>query len=814
MAHNIRRIMHAASSMPWAILPEKLEAIFSVLTLRASGGRVSDDDIAIAAASNRKPAARTSGAIAVIPVYGVLSQRMDMMSDMSGGTSTESLAKAFDQAMADPDVGAVVFDIDSPGGTVQGIQELATKIASARGTKPIKAVSNALCASAAYWIASACDDITVTPSGSVGSIGVFMVHCDTSGMDAAEGVKYTMVSAGKYKTEANQYEPLSDEARASLQGQVDQFYEMFVGSVAKNRGVSASAVKSGYGEGRVLLAKEAVKAGMADKVATLDQVLSSLGASRGTAVRSARADAAPLELVASAEPTLPDGQRLVAYLESTWAGDPTAKVQLTSEQISAFRAQLQRQTDLASPIRTELVPTSSAGGAAADDPSLPAHLSAPVAKEHPVSEHTAAHTGAAPSLETDNKMQAFLELAQMQGKSISDVTDWVTAGKTPEQVRAELAAEQKGRTTPLITNVHDRAAERKFGTLGEQMVAIMRAGSPGGRTDPRLKQINSDILAGTPSGMNESVGSEGGFYIQPDLLTGVIEPVYVEDPLISRVKRIPISAASNGVKYNVVDESARTNGNRWGGIQAFWGAEADTEGAKKPKLRQMALQLHKIIGVAYLTDELLTDAPAAESLITDAFQAELSFMLGDSIFRGTGAGQPQGFMNSGALVTQAIEATQTIANSGQFISLNVTKMLSRVPASLWNDCIWMYNQELLPYLVNATIGTTTSVPVFMAIGGLANKPYDTILGRPAFASELPEAVGTPGDLVLLAPSQYHMADKGGPTIATSVHVRFLYDEMAMRITYRTDGAPVWRTSVTPYKGANPRSPFVALAVRV
>ena len=140
-------------------------------------------------------------------------------------------------------------------------------------------------------------------------------------------------------------------------------------------------------------------------------------------------------------------------------------------------------------------------------------------------------------------------------------------------------------------------------------------------------------------------------------------------------------------------------------------------------------------------------------------------------------------------------------------------MLSRVPASLWGGLIWLYNQELLPYLVTASNGANGAVPLFIGAGGLANRPQDTILGRPAFASELCEAVGTPGDIVAVVPSEYHMIDKGGPQQAMSVHVRFLNDEDTLKITYRTDGSPVWKQSVTPYKGANPRSPFVALATR-
>jgi HK97 family phage major capsid protein len=235
----------------------------------------------------------------------------------------------------------------------------------------------------------------------------------------------------------------------------------------------------------------------------------------------------------------------------------------------------------------------------------------------------------------------------------------------------------------------------------------VQAGRPGGRRDPRLDRVNAQARwwPARPSGMNESVGSEGGFFIQNDLLPEVIEPVYTDDPILSRVTRIPVGQGKNGVIYNVVDESARTDGSRWGGIRMIWGDEADSPAATKPKLRRVEHNLKKLIGLAYLTDELMEDAPAAQKLLTDAFQAENRFMLASAIFRGPGGGQPLGFLNSKATVSVAIEATQTIANTAGFVGLNVTKMLSRIPAALWNDVIFLYNQELLPYLVNATIGT-------------------------------------------------------------------------------------------------------------
>lgn len=383
-------------------------------------------------------------------------------------------------------------------------------------------------------------------------------------------------------------------------------------------------------------------------------------------------------------------------------------------------------------------------------------------------------------------------------------------GAASSRILAEI--KKKRAASPNISVGADREAERPFKSFGEQVVAVVQAAKPGGRRDPRLARVNQEALrmGAAVSGMNESVGSEGGFFVQPDVLPGVIDPVYTDDPILSRVTRIPTSKTQ--VKYNVVDETARTNGNRWGGISMKWAAEGDQGSGSKPKLREMVLDLKKLIGLAYLTDELTEDAPAAEALLTRAFQAELKFMLAAAIFAGTGAGQPLGFLKSGALIAQAIEGGQTIANSAASLALNTSKMMSRIPASLWSGIIWLYNQELLPYLQVATLGGTT-VPAFTAAGGATNRPHDAIWGKPAFACEMCEAVGTPGDLLAVVPSEYHMIDRGGPKQSQSVHLRFDYDELTLKITYRVDGAPVWKESVTPYKGANKRSPFVSLAVR-
>lgn len=268
---------------PWAILPEKLAIIAQFLRMSAAGEKLSEEEIQSSMSAGPRVSPKGSGAVAVIPVYGTISRRMNMMSKMSGGTSIEQLTSSFRQAMSDPSVKAVVLNVDSPGGSVDGVPELAAEILSARAQKKTIAVSDTMAASAAYWIASACDEIVVTPSGSVGSIGVFAVHEDYSKALEAEGVSVTLVSAGKYKTEGNPYQALSGEAKDALQSDVDKFYGMFVKAVAQGRGATQESVRSGYGEGRMVMAQDAVKAGMADRVGTLDQVLSDLGVGSGSA---------------------------------------------------------------------------------------------------------------------------------------------------------------------------------------------------------------------------------------------------------------------------------------------------------------------------------------------------------------------------------------------------------------------------------------------------------------------------------------------------------------------------------------------------
>jgi signal peptide peptidase SppA len=293
---NRQLLLSEFLTTPWALMPERLQAMAGVLT-RWSAGEPPTDEAMFQIQSERvlrdtrkqMAAANAGSGIAVLPLYGVVTQRGNMVDDISGpgSTSTQQFTSALRQVLADDTVGQILIDIDSPGGSVYGVAELATEIIKARAQKPVVAVANSLAASAAYWIGCSASEFYVTPGGEVGSIGVWQAHFDYSKALEEEGVKTTLVSAGKFKVEGNPYVPLDPEAQAFMQSRVDDYYNAFIQAVAVGRGVSVDDVRNGMGEGRVLGADAALAQRMVDGIASFDDVLARMQAKvTGKAVRS------------------------------------------------------------------------------------------------------------------------------------------------------------------------------------------------------------------------------------------------------------------------------------------------------------------------------------------------------------------------------------------------------------------------------------------------------------------------------------------------------------------------------------------------
>lgn len=394
-------------------------------------------------------------------------------------------------------------------------------------------------------------------------------------------------------------------------------------------------------------------------------------------------------------------------------------------------------------------------------------------------------------------------LTQEEQKSIDDyeqeIRSWDESINRAERMIAMAPNEDKSVETPETKPTPSKDSEKRFASFGEQLMAAYRAAMPGGRVDERL-------TTRAASGLNETNPSDGGFLVQQDFVSDLLKRTYETGILASKVKKIPISTNANSLKINAIEEDSRANGSRWGGVQTYWEGEADQLAGSKPKFRILELSLKKLTGLCYATDELLQDAAALESVIKQAFTEEFGFKIDDAIVAGNGSGEPLGILSSGALVTVAKETSQTEILKVE----NLVKIWNRLWSRSRANAVWYINQELEPYLYTLKIGDT---PVYVPAGGLSEKPYGTLFGRPVIPLEQCSAAGDVGDIILADISQYLLIDKGGIKAASSVHVRFLYDENVFRFIYRVDGQPIWNKPLTPFKGSATVSPFVTLAKR-
>ena len=380
----------------------------------------------------------------------------------------------------------------------------------------------------------------------------------------------------------------------------------------------------------------------------------------------------------------------------------------------------------------------------------------------------------------------------------SEIRSWDESISRAEKMLA-IDPEDRSIEQPEVKPTPSKGEEKRFATFGEQLLAAYRAAAPGGKIDERL-------TTRAASGLNETNPSDGGFLVQQDFVTELLKRTYETGILASRAKKIPISTNANGMKINAVDEDSRANGSRWGGVQTYWEGEADELTGSKPKFRQLELSLKKLTGLCYATDELLQDAAALEAVIRQAFAEEFGFKIDDAILDGSGEGEPLGILNSGAIVKVEKEKDQTDIITVE----NLIKMWNRLWARSRANAVWYINQELEPYLYTLKLGDK---PVYIPAGGLSEKPYGTLFGRPVIPLEQCNAAGDVGDIILADIGQYLLIDKGGVKAASSIHVRFLYDESVFRFIYRVDGKPIWNKPLSPYKGSASVSPFVTLAKR-
>lgn len=286
---------------PWAITPEMFVEVQGIYARHVRGEKINIKDVEArvgAPLQNQRPQVQVQDGVAVIPVEGVLAKRMNLLMQISGGASMQMLGNMVRDAAADSAVRGIILHVDSPGGTVDGTEELANIVAEAARQKPVIALADGAMASAAYWVGSAASKVFIAgETTAVGSIGIVATHVDVSGAEAKAGVKTTEITAGKYKRVASQYAPLSDEGRADIQAKVDYYYSVFVDAVAANRGVGVETALEKMADGRVFIGRQALAAGLVDGVATLDQLIARVAAGEFAAQSQAATGAGAAQAV-------------------------------------------------------------------------------------------------------------------------------------------------------------------------------------------------------------------------------------------------------------------------------------------------------------------------------------------------------------------------------------------------------------------------------------------------------------------------------------------------------------------------------------
>ena len=395
-------------------------------------------------------------------------------------------------------------------------------------------------------------------------------------------------------------------------------------------------------------------------------------------------------------------------------------------------------------------------------------------------------------LDTVKHYKTIIDSMERQERMASDLE------KPQERVTKPAPQDNKGHG---IT-IRDKD---KFNSFGEQIVAVINSGKPGGHTDPRL--FNA------ASGLGESVPSDGGFLVQKDFSNNLFNNLFENGLIASKCQKIPISGNSNGTVINGFDETSRASSTS-GGVIIYMADEAAEKTASKPKFRRVELNLKKMIGLCYMTDEMMADASVLEAAVSSAFSKGFESKLQDLIINGTGAGEPLGVLNAGCLVSVAKETGQT---ADTIVAENIIKAYSRRFASQTGNYAWYYNQDIEPQLFTMSLGVGTGgIPLYMPPGGLSDTPYARIMGLPAHAIEQCPTLGGLGDIILANFADgYLLAEKGGMRSDVSIHVRFVYDETALRFTLRVDGQP-WRASaLTPMNGttSTTQSHFIAIAAR-
>jgi len=377
-------------------------------------------------------------------------------------------------------------------------------------------------------------------------------------------------------------------------------------------------------------------------------------------------------------------------------------------------------------------------------------------------------------------------------------------GIDPDAEAAGRAAAAAGVTRRV--QVTDRALEQP-GLWGRQLQAIRNFAINGGAAHtPAEDMVVLRPLMAAATGLNTDVPSEGGFLVPQARASTVLQRAYQIGEILRRLTPMPIGPGFNGVKMPAIDETSRADSSRYGGIVSGWLGQGNTLTSGKPKFREIDLKLRKVGAFVYATDELLIDAVALEAWINRYLPLELQFRIEDAVINGVGSNQPLGILNSPALITV------TRATASKVTADDMRGMINRLWAPLRGRAVFLVDQSVEPELdvLSFAIGTAGVLdPSYKPAGD--GRPYATYKNIPIIPVEYCAALGTTGDIILVAFDEYLFIDKGGVDQAVSLHVAFLTDEAVYRFIARVDGQATWNAALTPKSGGSTLSCIVVLS---
>lgn len=354
-------------------------------------------------------------------------------------------------------------------------------------------------------------------------------------------------------------------------------------------------------------------------------------------------------------------------------------------------------------------------------------------------------------------------------------------------------------------NPKDKDNEVKpFANLGEQLKAICNS-RKSGVVDERLARVNDAAL-----GANEGTGADGGFILQTDFAKGIMESAVQSSPLLNRLDRFTCSSAANSMRWVSVDET-NVSASVFGGVQMYWTSEAAAVNASKPQFREMKMDLEKMMGVAYCTDEMLQDAAFMSGFFGSAFTLAADRLLTRAVIAGDGNGKPLGLINSSALVTVEAEADQA---AGSFTGNNAIKMQARTLPRNRDRLVWLMHPDVEEQLPTLAIHSGDAAKfLWNPEGGLGNFDTQRVLHKPVLFEDSCSELGAKGDIMLVDPFYYILLSKGTAKQDWSIHVEFLTDQNCFRMVYRCNGGPKVKDPVLLNNSVKTRSPFVTLADR-